>query len=100
MSAAQPSSKTIWRVRLALGLPGVFSLPRAGSGLVLRLAVYGLILLAGCAEIRTARAQNLDLLSTRAENPLSNLPSLTFNHIFSAHLGRFQRPQNITNVQP
>jgi hypothetical protein len=45
-------------------------------------------------------AQDLDLLSTRAENPLSNVATLTFNHIFSAHVGRFRRPQNITNVQP
>jgi hypothetical protein len=65
-----------------------------------RFAFYGLIVLAGCGEICAARAQTLDLLSTRSENPLSNLPSLAFNHIFSAHIGRFQRPQNITNVQP
>jgi len=65
---------------------------------------------AGCVRLRDragglrggapARAQELDLLSTRSENPLSNLPSLTFGHIFSAHIGRFRRPQNITNIQP
>lgn len=68
--------------------------------MVRRFAFCGLILLASCVEICAARAQELDLLSTRSENPLSNLPSLTFNHIFSAHIGRFGRPQNITNVQP
>lgn len=65
-----------------------------------RVAVFGVIVLAGCAVMASARAQDVDLWSTRSENPLSNLPSLSFNHVFSAHLGRFRRPQNITNIQP
>jgi len=64
-------------------------------------AIHCLVGLAGCVAASSAHAQqDLDALSTRSENPLSNLPSLTFNHIFSAHVGRFRRPQNITNIQP